>query len=85
MNDFVIQGVTILGTEMSNHVFALLLLCIFTLLSLGFVVLICAGISDKEYIAVVICSLLCMLSIFIAFLAYKYWKSPTRNYLYNFH
>ena len=76
MNDFAIQGVTILGTEISHHVFALFPLIIFALLSLGFVVLICAGISDKEYIAVVVCSLLCMLSIFIAFLAYKEWKAP---------
>ena len=76
MNDFVIQGVTILGTEISNHVFALLFLFIFTLLSLGLFVLVCIGISDKEYIAVVVCSLLCMLSIFMAFLAYKEWKAP---------
>ena len=76
MNDFVIQGVTILGTEISNHVFALLFLFIFTLLSLGLFVLVCVGISDKEYIAVVVCSLLCMLSIFLAFLAYKEWKAP---------
>ena len=76
MNDFAIQGVTILGTEISNHVFALLPLCIFTLLSLCFFVFIYAGIFDKEYIAVVVCSLLCMLSIFIAFLAYKEWKAP---------
>ena len=76
MNDFAIQGVTILGTEISNHVFALLFLFIFTLLSLGLFVLVCVGISDKEYIAVVVCSLLCMLSIFMAFLAYKEWKAP---------
>ena len=76
MNDFVIQGVTILGTEISNHVFALLPLFIFAFLSLGFFVLVCIGIFDKEYIAAVVCSLLCMLSIFIAFLAYKEWKAP---------
>ena len=76
MNDFAIQGVTILGTEMSNHVFALLPLVIFTFLSLGLFILVCAGISDKEYLATVICSLLCMMSIFIAFLAYKEWKAP---------
>lgn len=76
MNDFAIQGVTILGTEISNHVFALLPLCIFTLLSLCFFVFIYAGIFDKKYIAAVVCSLLCMLSIFIAFLAYKEWKAP---------
>lgn len=76
MNDFAIQGVTILGTEMSNHVFALLPLFLFTLLSLGFFVLVCSGISDKEYLAAIVCSLLCMVSIFIAFLAYKEWKAP---------
>ena len=76
MNDFVIQGVTILGTEMSNHVFALLPLCIFALLSLGLFILVCIGIFDKEYIASVVCSLLCMLSIFITFLGYKEWKAP---------
>lgn len=76
MNDFVIQGVTILGTEISNHVFALFPLIIFAFLSLGFFVFVCVGIFDKEYIAAVVCSLLCMLSIFIAFLAYKEWKAP---------
>ena len=76
MNDFAIQGVTILGTEISNHVFDVLFLFIFTLLSLGLFVLVCIGIFDKEYIAAVVCSLSCMLSIFIAFLAYKEWKAP---------
>ena len=76
MNDFVIQGVTILGTEISNHVFAFLPLMVFALLSLCFFVFVCVGIFDKEYIAAVVCSLLCMLSIFIAFLAYKEWKAP---------
>lgn len=79
MNDFVIQGVTILGTEMSNHVFVLLPLFLFTLLSLGFFVFVCVGISDKEYLAVIVCSLLCMLSISIAFLAYKEWKAPSET------
>lgn len=76
MNDFAIQGVTILGTEISNHVFALLPLVIFTFLSLSLFILVCAGISDKEYLATVVCSLLCMLSIFAAFLVYKEWKAP---------
>ena len=76
MNDFVIQGVTILGTEMSNHVLALFPLILFALFSLGFFVLVCIGISDKECSCVVICSLLCIISIFIAFLAYKDWKAP---------
>ena len=76
MNDFVIQGVTILGTEMSNHVFDVFRFVFCVLLSLGFFVFVCIGISDKECSCVVICSLLCMLSIFIAFLAYKEWKAP---------
>ena len=76
MNDFAIQGVTILGTEISNHVFALLPLVIFTFLSLSLFILVCAGISDKEYLATVVCSLLCMLSIFETFLFYKEWKAP---------
>ena len=76
MNDFVIQGVTILGTEISNHVFDVFPLIIFAFLSLGFFVFVCVGIFDKKYIVAVVCSLLCMLSIFIAFLAYKEWKAP---------
>ena len=76
MNDFVIQGVTILGTEISNHVFALLPLFIFTFLSLSLFVLVCVGIFDKEYIAAVVCSLLCMLSIFIAFFFFFLLKAP---------
>ena len=76
MNDFVIQGVTILGTEISNHTFFMLYFVLGVLLSLGFFVFVCIGIFDKEYIAAVVSSLLCMLSIFIAFLAYKEWKAP---------
>ena len=76
MNDFAIQGVTILGTEMSNHVFALLPLFIFSFLSLGFFVFVCIGISDKEYLAAVVCSLLFMVAIFATFLSYKEWKAP---------
>ena len=76
MNDFVIQGVTILGTEISNHVLALLPLFIFTLLSLGLFVLVCIGISDKECSCVVICSLFFILAIVATFLTYKEWKAP---------
>lgn len=76
MNDFVIQGVTILGTEISNHVFALLPLVVFTFLSLGLFILVCAGISDKEYLATVVCSLLFVVAIFATFLFYKEWKAP---------
>ena len=71
MNDFVIQGVTILGTEMSNHdVFDVFR---FVLCALLFV-FVCIGISDKE------CSfiwfLLFILAIAATFLAYKEWKAP---------
>lgn len=76
MNDFAIQGVTILGTEISNHVFALFPFIFFALLSLVFLGLVCVGIYDKECSCVVICSLLCMMSIFMAFSAYKEWKTP---------
>ena len=76
MNDFVIQGVTILGTEISNHVSALLLLFIFAFLSLSLFLLVCVGIFDKEYICVVICSLFFILAIAATFLAYKEWKAP---------
>ena len=76
MNDFVIQGVTILGTEISNHVFALLPLFIFSFLSLGFFVFVCVGISDKECSCVIICSLFFILAIAATFLSYKEWKAP---------
>ena len=76
MNDFAIQGVTILGTEISNHNFFMLYFVLCMFLSLGLFVLVCAAISDKEYPAAVICSLLCMISIFIAFSSYKEWKAP---------
>ena len=76
MNDFVIQGVTILGTEISNHNFFMLYFVLGVLLSLGFFVFVCISISEKEPPAAVVCSLLCMLSIFMAFLAYKEWKAP---------
>ena len=76
MNDFVIQGVTILGTEISNHEFAVFPFVLWGLLSLGLFALVCSGISDEEYLAAIVCSLLCMMSIFIAFLAYKEWKAP---------
>ena len=75
MNDFAIQGVTILGTEISNHVFALLFLFIFTLLSLGFFVFVCLSVYYKECPPVIICSLLFILAIAATFLAYKEWKA----------
>ena len=76
MNDFAIQGVTILGTEISNHVFDVFRFVLCVLLSLSFFVFVCLSISEKEPPAAVVCSLLCMLSIFLAFLAYKEWKAP---------
>ena len=76
MNDFAIQGVTILGTEISNHGFALLSFILFALLSLSLLGLVCMSIFDTEYLAAVVCSLLCMLSIFATFLIYKEWKAP---------
>ena len=79
MNDFAIQGVTILGTEISNHVFALLPLFIFTFLSLSFFVFVCVGISDKECSCVVICSLFFILAIAATFLTYKEWKAPPKT------
>ena len=77
MNDFVIQGVTILGTEISNHVFFNVFRFVFcVLLSLGFFVFVCIGISDKERSCVVICSLLFILAMAATFLSYKEWKAP---------
>ena len=76
MNDFAIQGVTILGTEISNHNFFMLYFVLGVLLSLGFFVFVCIGIFDKEYIAAVVCSLLFMMAIFATFLSYKEWKAP---------
>ena len=76
MNDFVIQGVTILGTEISNHVFFNVfrfVLC--ALLSLGFFVFVCLSVYYKECPSVIICSLLFILAITATFLAYKEWKA----------
>ena len=77
MNDFVIQGVTILGTEISSHVFFNVfrfILC--ALLSLGFFVFVCLSVYYKECPSVIICSLLFILAIAATFLAYKEWKAP---------
>ena len=76
MNDFVIQGVTILGTEISNHVFDVFRFVFCALLSLGFFVFVCIGISEKECSCVVVCSLFFILAIAATFLAYKEWKAP---------
>jgi len=76
MNDFVIQGVTILGTEISNHKFAMFPFVLCVLLSLGFFVFVCISICDKEFPSVVVCSLLFMLAIVATSLTYKEWKAP---------
>ena len=76
MNDFVIQGVTILGTEISNHVFDVFRFVLCVLLSLVFFVCVCIGISDKECSCIVISSLFFILAIAATFLAYKEWKAP---------
>ena len=76
MNDFAIQGVTILGTEISNHVFDVFRFVLCVLLSLIFFVFLCVGIYDKECSCVVICSLFFILAIAATFLAYKEWKAP---------
>ena len=77
MNDFVIQGVTILGTEISNHVFLNVFRFVFcVLLSLGFFVFVCLSVYYKECPSVIICSLLFILAIAATFLAYKEWKAP---------
>lgn len=76
MNDFVIQGVTILGTEISNHDFAVFYFVLCVLLSLGFFVFVCISILDRECSAIVICSLLFMLAIGATSVTYKDWKAP---------
>lgn len=76
MNDFAIQGVTILGTEISNHRFGVFHFILFVLLSLVFLVFMGASISDKEYSSVGVYSLLFMLTISGAFFTYKEWKAP---------
>lgn len=76
MNDFAIQGVTILGTEISNPNFALFRFVLCVLLSLSLFVFVCLSIYDKEFSVVVICSLLFMLAIWATSLTYKEWKAP---------
>ena len=76
MNDFTIQGVTILGTEISNHNFFMFRLVLCVLLFLSFFVFVCISISEKDTPSAVVCSLLFMLAIFATFLSYKKWKAP---------
>lgn len=76
MNDFVIQGVTILGTEISNHVFDVFRFVLCVLLSLAFFVFVCLSVYYKECPSVILCSLLFILAMAATFLAYKEWKAP---------
>lgn len=76
MNDFVIQGVTILGTEISNHEFGVFPFVLYVFLSLSFFIFVCLSISEKEFFCGVICSLLFMLVTPASFLTYKEWKAP---------
>lgn len=76
MNDFVIQGVTILGTEIYNHTFAVFPFILCVVLSFGFSIFVCISISEKEFFSGIVCSLLAMLAIFATFLTYKEWKAP---------
>ena len=79
MNDFAIQGVTILGTEISNHNFFMLYFVLGVLLSLGFFVFVCLSVYYKECPSVIIWSLLFILAIAATFLTYKEWKAPPKT------
>ena len=79
MNDFVIQGVTILGTEISNHDSGAFQFVLCVLLSLIFFVFVCLSVYYKECPSVIFCSLLFILAIAATFLAYKEWKAPSET------
>lgn len=76
MNDFIIQGVTILGTEITNPNFALFRFVLCVLLSLAFFVFVGLSVYYKECPSVIICSLLFIPAIAATFLTYKEWKAP---------
>lgn len=76
MNDFVIQGVTILGTEISNPNFYIFPFILCVLLSLSFFIFVYISILENEYPSVIICSLLLILAIVSTSLTYKVWKAP---------
>lgn len=76
MNDFVIQGVTILGIEISNHNSGVFQFVLCVLLSLVFLVFVCLSVYYKDCSSVIICSLLFILAIAATFLTYKEWKAP---------
>ena len=79
MNDFVIQGVTILGTEIFNHNFFMLYFVLGVLISLGFFAFACLSVYYKECPSVIIWSLLFILTIAATFLTYKEWKAPPKT------
>ena len=76
MNDFVIQGVTILGTEISNHKFDVFSFVLCALLSLSCFIFVCLSIYAKDIPSVVVCLLLTMLTIGVTFSNYKKCKAP---------
>lgn len=76
MNDFAIQGVTILGTEISNHEFGVIPFILCVIPSLCFFIFVCLSIYNKEFSVVVICSLLFILTTWATSLTYKAWKAP---------
>lgn len=76
MNDFAIQGVTILGTEISNHEFGVVPFILCVILSLSFFIFVCLSIYDKEFSCGIVCLLLTMLAIWATSLTYKNWKVP---------
>ena len=75
MNDFAIQGVTILGTEISSHNSDGFQFVLCVLASLALFVFVCLSVYYKECPSGIICSLLFILAIFATFLSYKEWKS----------
>lgn len=76
MNDFAIQGVTILGTEISNHGFFAFHFVFCAFLSLIFCFFVYVSTSEKEYLFTIILFCLFTLAIFATFLSYKAWKTP---------
>lgn len=76
MNDFAVQGVTILGTEISSHNSGVFQFVLCVLLSLAFFVFVCLSVYYKDCPSIIICSLLFIQAIAATFLTYKEWKAP---------
>ena len=76
MNDFAIQGVTILGTEISSDTSDVFQFVLCVLASLALFVFVCLCAYYKECPSVIIWSLLFILAIAATFLSYKEWKAP---------